>query len=67
MTEGRSCGTKHRKIAFESQRAAQLAILLFWKNNPSRERHPVRAYLCPCGAWHMTSWPNAERPPDLAV
>ncbi len=46
-----------KKVKFGSEKAALFAITKI-KKESTRKTIPIRAYLCKCGAWHLTSRPD---------
>lgn len=57
----RSCPTP-TKTRYTDEIKAKIHLSNISRYGESRRSAPVRAYECPCGAWHLTSMPSA---PDL--
>ncbi|BBY96920.1 hypothetical protein MFAL_03870 [Mycolicibacterium fallax] len=55
----RGCPTPH-KLVWDSQVSALESLQ--YSHHVGRSHRPVRAYLCPCGRWHLTSIPKGEAP-----
>lgn len=54
------------KVRFPNPEDADRALGRCWRQM-RRCRLPARAYLCPCGHWHLTHRPDTHRPQFEAV
>lgn len=53
-----------KKRRYPTQRAAELALLEFWRDAPEWKKQIRRVYECPCGQWHTTSKPQDAKQVD---
>lgn len=49
------CDFTGGKVRYRDQRAAQDALKVASRGEPTSDLVPVRAYSCACGGWHLTS------------
>ncbi|AXK88870.1 hypothetical protein SAMN05421776_105339 [Nocardia farcinica] len=56
-----ACPSKGKR-KFRTREAAETSLSTIWQRGRPGSRLPSRAYLCPCGHWHLTKNPPSTAP-----
>ncbi|MBF6410927.1 hypothetical protein [Nocardia farcinica] len=57
-----ACPSKGKR-RFRTREAAEASLSTIWQRGRPGSRLPSRAYLCPCGSWHLTKNPPSTPSP----
>lgn len=54
MSKKQPCPTPHKR-GYRDEIRAKLSLSNIRRYGEKRAKTPTRAYLCPCGLWHLTA------------